>query len=116
MGANNADFLGITTHVIPDGDATRVEAHHNGQQVGAFTWNTNHDSRWAGKIADVTVLPEYRRKGIATKMYQHAISHSEATGAPYPEHGSLSEDGEAWANKVGGPHWEDPRQSGWDME
>lgn len=51
-----------------------VEAHLNGQRIGHARFKPKTKNRMYA--VDLYVSPEHRRKGIATKMYDHAEQHS----------------------------------------
>ncbi len=55
----------------------------------------------SGRIEDISVDQEHRRKGVATGMYKHAKDMAEAKGIVSPVHSQVkTPDGEAWANSV----------------
>lgn len=91
----------------------RVSAHHGGREVGWLSWRNGVadygsdrpvDSDEIGRVGAVEVHPEYRRRGVATALWEHArkieprLHHSEA----------LSDDGEAWSRKTAGPQGDLP--------
>jgi len=64
--------------------------------VGQLLWDTH-----TGAIADVHVVPELQRRGIATSMWQKA--HSLPSDIIPPRHSVFRSDaGDAWARSVGG--------------
>lgn len=67
--------------------------------MGALTWNDQ------GEIQGVHVKPQYRRRGVATGMFNAAteLANSESEWIPTPEHSpNRTESGDAWAKAVGG--------------
>ena len=55
-----------------------------------------------GKVQAVETHPQYRRQGLAKKLWGIAQENT-AQGAPAPSHSSTrTRAGEAWAKKVGG--------------
>ena len=71
-----------------------------GTEAAAFTSTQRHrpigfmDIGLQGQVGTIYVHPRFRRKGIATRMY-------EAAGRP-PHSAELTEMGAAWSQKVGG--------------
>jgi GNAT superfamily N-acetyltransferase len=107
MGRNNADFNGVTFRYEKDseGDHNVIAEHPaENEPIGYLTWANRDYEEGAqrGHIMDVHVAPEYQRKGIATGMFNHAMSIASSVGAPHPIHAeSRTVSGEAWAKKVG---------------
>jgi GNAT superfamily N-acetyltransferase len=70
MGRNMADFKGITYNY--------TGTHPTSHELEAFDPSVNDVvgyMRWhkeTGRIEDVSVDPEHRRKGIATGLWNHA--------------------------------------------
>jgi GNAT superfamily N-acetyltransferase len=103
MGRNNADFHGVTFHysksAINDGHFVFAKEPHEGNTVGYMNWSTE-----GGKINDIHVDPDWRRKGIATGMFNFA--QNLAASSPTilrPKHSrQRTESGDAWAKTVGG--------------
>jgi len=87
-------YAGVTS-ARPEGngeDAHAITAHSGGEEVGHLL------IRMDGVIDSVGVLPEHQRRGVATAMWNHA----QALGLS-PRHSSKrTEEGHAWAKKVGG--------------
>lgn len=76
-----------------DRESHMLEAHTgNGRKLGVMTWKD-------GMVGSVSVKPAWQRQGMATQMWNRAseitpgLSHS----------GNRSDEGNAWAQKVGGP-------------
>lgn len=100
MGRSNADFHGIAYDYAKVGGLHYVEAQSSGGKIGSINWE--HDT---GKITGVYVKPEYRRKGVATGLYNEAVRLSKASDdIPTPKHTSdLSDEGEAWVHSLNKP-------------
>jgi GNAT superfamily N-acetyltransferase len=104
MGRNNADFhqgnegYSYTAFTAPDEDSNHiVHANFQGKRVGFLKWYAGH-----GEITDLEVLPEHRRKGVATQLWNQARAHSFANGLIPPEHSSArTSQGSAWASSLG---------------
>lgn len=82
-----------------------VEAHHPSHgEVGYMSWaatDTGHHQ--PGEIANITTYEPHTRQGVATAIYQHAMS---AGYQPAPLHSTTQTKtggGEQWVKKVGGP-------------
>jgi GNAT superfamily N-acetyltransferase len=78
----------------------RVEIKDDsGKTIASMEW-MNDD----GQISHLDVKPEYRRKGLATKLFQKARELSEKDDSiASPQHSPMrSEDGDAWARAIGG--------------
>ncbi len=107
MPRNNADFHGITFRYERDseGDHNIIAEHPSEDEpVGFLTWANRDYEEGAkrGHIMDVHVVPEYRRKGIASGMFAEAIKHSKINGLPTPVHAETrTESGDAWSKSVG---------------
>lgn len=93
MGRNNADFHNIVYSHAPAGygeflvSATHPEHGHVGHmRIGAFH-----------QVRDIMVNEDFRRKGIATGMWNYA----KAQGLN-PEHSDIrTDEGEKWAKSTG---------------
>jgi GNAT superfamily N-acetyltransferase len=81
--------------------------NHRGEEIGHLHWSK--EEREAddpeeytgdpGVISMIEVHPDYRRKGIATAMFNQAQQYR-----PKPLHSDdRSYEGDQWARKVGGP-------------
>ena len=68
-----------------------VEASSQGEPVGGIEWHKK-----TGKIQQVTVKKEHRRKGVATSLFKHA-----KTIAPIKHNNKKTPEGTAWAKSVG---------------
>lgn len=90
----------VFTYLSPDDDANGVGRHLiiatdqiSDQVVGEMSWYSN------GDIADISVSRTFRRRGIATGMYNYAFSCGVDV---FPVHVSDRTDaGELWANSLG---------------
>ena len=93
MGRNNADFEGVTySHTASDHGALVHANHPEKGTIGALL--LRHD----GEVRNVVVKDEYRRKGIATGMWNHAVK-----AGLNPQHSeSRTYLGNLWAKSVGG--------------
>jgi len=94
---NNADLLGIS-YIFTDTHPTlhELEAHSSaaGDVIGYLAWR-----KTGGEIADVSVDEPYRRRGIATGMFNHAKS---LRGVAKIKHSpAQTRVGNAWAKAVG---------------
>jgi ribosomal protein S18 acetylase RimI-like enzyme len=95
MGRNMADFNGITYRYY--------DSHPTAHELEAFDPKVNDVvgyMRWDkenGRIDDVAVDPEHRRKGIATGLWNHAHT----LGVINPVHsGVRSEAANAWIESL----------------
>jgi len=71
-----------------------------GKEVGYIRWYGRDD----GAIGHIEVKPEYRRRGIATELYQRASILSLDIGLHSPKHNAVrSKEGDAWAISMGMP-------------
>ena len=102
MGANHADFHGVTiTHRVirperPD-NTIEIEAHHPDHgQIGRL--GLVNDMPGIGRqVGTVSVNPEFQRKGIAAAMWKYAKDNNFN-----PVHSTnQSKSGKAWAEAVG---------------
>lgn len=67
-----------------------------GEKMGHLSWD--HEF-----IQSVFTVPTYRRQGVGTAMWNQAHKVSAEQGIPAPRHSpTRTEDGRAWADKVGG--------------
>lgn len=102
MGASNADFR-VETEFIPGGSFHKVIAKNRvtGNQVGHLTVS-NPDVATGSEVLNVQVSDEHRRKGIATKMWNHMYTEMLDRHGKPPEHDwkNMSEEGEAWAKSL----------------
>lgn len=97
MTRNNADLLGIS-YIFTDTHPTlhELEAHSSvvGDVIGYLAWR-----KTGGEIADVSVDEPYRRRGIATGMFNHAKS---LRGVARIKHSpAKTPEGILWAKSVG---------------
>jgi len=88
-----------------------VTAYHKNKSVGFLTF------AHMGPVLDVQVDKEHRRKGVATGMWNHALSLGgsidKETGAyiPHVEHSpNRTEKGEEWAKSTGKYHYFPPEE------
>jgi GNAT superfamily N-acetyltransferase len=68
-------------------------------EIGHLYWHRSLDPSRPSVIDDMSVSPDYRRRGIATQMYQTAVEHE---GAPIQHSPERTNAGDAWAKSVGG--------------
>jgi GNAT superfamily N-acetyltransferase len=104
MGRNTADFHGITLGASNgDYDHWIFAEHPEHGEVGRMNWE-NANSKRPGRVAELWVDPEHRRKGIATAMWNFANKlHAEGTLNSAPVHSEDRTDkGDAFAKSVGG--------------
>jgi GNAT superfamily N-acetyltransferase len=94
VGRNNADFQNITykfTDTHPTSHELEAFDPTVGDVVGYLRWH-----RKSGRVEDVNVDKEHRRKGIATGLWNHA----KTLGVTPPRHsGVRTESGASWAEK-----------------
>jgi len=97
MGRSFSNFHGISYSYSNMGDLHYIEARSADKKVGTINWE--HDT---GKITGIHVQPEFRRKGVATGLYNEAVRLSKTSGdIPTPKITSdRSDDGEAWATSL----------------
>ena len=83
-----------------------VEAHNKGERVGFMAFGHS------GGVIDMGVAKEHQRKGVATGMWNHALSlrgtTDKASGIRIPsvEHSAhRTRQGEAWAKSTGKTHY-----------
>lgn len=103
MGANNADFA-VETRFTPGGSAHRVSAINRltGEEIGYLTV-ANPDVLRSSEVMDIHVDEDHRRKGIATKMWNHMYDEMYDRHGTPPEHdwSQMTPEGAAWAKAVG---------------
>jgi ribosomal protein S18 acetylase RimI-like enzyme len=112
MGRNNADFEGSrekeSGFSLSFDRGTSSYPHQilattaGGTMAGYLHWNAD-----TGRIDEVHVEPEHRRKGLATQMYRAALS----SGEPIVHSAQRTDSGDAWAQSLDEPlpkreHWE----------
>ena len=74
-----------------------IKAVVGDQNVGSMSWGPR-------MIRGISVIPEYRRQGIASRMWEegHRVA-SENARIPKPAHSNdRTNEGDAWARSVGG--------------
>ena len=88
-----------------------VNAYHKGSHVGYMVFGH------AGVVEDINVDKEHQRKGVATGMWNHAVSlggsTDKATGVRIPniEHSeNRTAQGEEWAKSTGKAHYFPPKE------
>jgi len=74
----------------------RVQAYRNGKLIGSLYTYGDDNNTVKGEIANLDVLPRYRRKGVARGMAQHAIDN----GVQLYHSNALTPDGKAFAKSV----------------
>lgn len=101
MGANNADFHGVTYSHVDNGKFSDVLVNANHPEQGIIGQLHLGFQRSNGnrKVRNVFVKPEFQRKGIATALWNHAVDNG--LGPEHSSPDSQTEDGKAWAKKVG---------------
>jgi GNAT superfamily N-acetyltransferase len=107
MGANNGDFA--TGHSGGTNIAYEPYTDKNGNTMHTFQMRDTNDNLLghlsldaSGMIQQIETRPEYRRQGIATMLYNHAVAASQTNPAiPTPRHSSSrTPSGNAWAKAV----------------
>lgn len=75
--------------------------------IGSMHWYHSPGSKFGherkpGEISTVEVMPDYRRQGVASAMYEHAKGNY----SPVPLHTStdMTPQGKKWAKSVGGDY------------
>jgi hypothetical protein len=94
MGANNADFHGLTfAHKLLKKNAIQISASHpNYGQIGVLRLGSD------GTVGNVIVNAKHLRKGVATGMWNYAVQQGFN-----PKHSeNRTPSGDAWAKSVGG--------------
>lgn len=99
------------SHSVQD-DAHRIDYYHyltpqhphfftlTDKESGKILSNMNLDEE--GKVQGVETHPDYRRQGLAKKLWDYAGSRSDI-GIPEPKHSTMrTKEGEVWAHGVGG--------------
>jgi GNAT superfamily N-acetyltransferase len=102
MGANNADFHGIRYEFKPNNLFPAVYAYHPEDEnfpIGMLNWH--HKEGYIG----VEVDPAHQRKGVATGMYNFAVSKANELGISPPklDASNYSKQGRKWAESLGLP-------------
>jgi GNAT superfamily N-acetyltransferase len=85
-----------------------VTATHapTGEKVGHLLWDMSESG---GRIVDVEVNLQHRRKGLATAMLEHAKTSATATGDDEPIHSKYrTKEGNAWAKNADPENWTRP--------
>lgn len=79
-------------------DSHEVEAFTDSGQVGRLVWDDD-----TGEIEHLHVGDKYRRKGVATALWETAHEESSDLGVTPPAHSSIrTKAGDSWARAVGG--------------
>ena len=96
MPRNNADFQGVTyTHTV-DKRGARIEAVHPEHGVIGHMLLHPFLGGSTRKVRNISVDPEHQRNGVATGMWNYAISQGLK-----PSHSADRTDaGDAWARTV----------------
>jgi ribosomal protein S18 acetylase RimI-like enzyme len=90
--------LRLATSQSPGGSITHVTATRRKKKLGSMMMHNEPGAAHHGRLMNVEVEPQHQRKGIATAMWQHA----ERSGIK-PQHSPhRTDEGQAWASKVGG--------------
>lgn len=66
-----------------------------GRRVGLISWSKLH----GGQLLDVEVHPDYRRRGVATALWNAALASSWTPEIRMTPH--RTDTGEAWASSLG---------------
>jgi ribosomal protein S18 acetylase RimI-like enzyme len=103
MGRSNEEFaMGHSPYHVytySKGDSYTVNAKHraSGNVIGNLVW-----SGPTGEVNNVEVMPEHRRNGVATMMWQEAKRYATDNEVVTPKHSpDQSDEGKEWAKKVG---------------
>lgn len=100
---SSLNYQFIPAHEEPNcnchGPYHAVKAYDGDAFVGNLSWHPH-----TGEISDLYVRPDYRRQGIATKMWNHAYySATQGLKIIAPQHSaSRTTLGDRWARSVGG--------------
>jgi len=103
MGRNNADFHGVNiSHELYSefgvSAASLIATHPTDGEVGRMYLVDDGNTGTSHKVMNVQVHKNYRRKGIATALWNHA----KAIGLnPKHDYDEQSDDGASWAKAVG---------------
>lgn len=93
-------FKGVTyKHFDTHPTSYEIEAVHpkTGESIAYMRYDKS-----TGEMKDISVDKEHRRKGIATGMWNHALSLANTSGIVAPVHSSVrTPEGAAWAASVG---------------
>jgi GNAT superfamily N-acetyltransferase len=85
-----------------------VDISRDGKEVGSLTWNALDDTEVGlkrGMVSAVDVVPEFRRKGIATTLWEIANDASKQFGLIRPIHStSQTAEGKAWVASLNRKH------------
>lgn len=104
MPRNNADFH-VETRFIPGSSSHRVVAIHRGtgQEIGYLNVANPDGPLNSSDVMDIHVDEAHRRKGVATKMWNHMYDEMYERHGVAPEHdwAQMTPEGEAWAKAVG---------------
>ena len=94
------------------GDPVKVAKQYTFNDAGRMEWQSD------GKLEEIHVDTNFRRQGVATKMWHFAkaLSATKPGVIPYPTHSDeRTKEGDAWAKSTGDPvpknehpsHWPD---------
>jgi GNAT superfamily N-acetyltransferase len=84
----------------PSGNWNRLTARIDGEFAGLLAWSPARHEVAPGEIVGLSVVPKYRRRGIATALYDAAMTWP---GVNPPRHSAFrTVSGEYWARSVGG--------------
>jgi GNAT superfamily N-acetyltransferase len=97
MGRSFSNFHGITYTYSDMGDLHYIEARSGDKKIGTINWEND-----TGNITGLHVHPDFRRKGVATGLYNEAVRLSKGSDdIPTPRITSdRSDEGEAWAQSL----------------
>jgi GNAT superfamily N-acetyltransferase len=81
-----------------DEDSNRLDFYNNNGAVGYIEWSKSN-----GEVDKIYVGEPYRRKGVATYIWQTAEEWANQNGQPEPQHSSRrSKEGDEFARSIGG--------------
>lgn len=100
MGANNADFHGLTiTHQeLPYDEMLVTASHPDHGEIAHMQLSKEHGGLGGRVVIEVQTAVPFQRKGIATSMWKYA----ETNGLKPLHSSSRTEAGDNFAKSVGG--------------
>jgi GNAT superfamily N-acetyltransferase len=98
--ASSSPALKLDLHYTRCAEWHRLTARIDGSAVGHIEWAPAGDALMPGEITGLSVVPKYRRQGIATALYNTALAWP---GVNPPCHSALRmREGDCRARSVGG--------------